>query len=70
MARGNECGHPERKHRAKGMCGACYHAARYLANPEKYRAKAEVLRKANREKFLAKTDAWTMSYPSPAVAHT
>ncbi len=21
----NECGHPERRHKANGMCGSCYH---------------------------------------------
>jgi len=33
-ARVNECGHPDRKHRAMGMCGPCYQAAWNKAHPE------------------------------------
>ncbi len=30
----NECGHPDRKHRANGMCASCYQVAWMKANPE------------------------------------
>lgn len=34
-ARTVECGHPERKHRARGMCASCYQVAWAKENPER-----------------------------------
>lgn len=45
MARVNECGHPERKHAARGMCWACYQNRPEYAAVRKERARADYLRK-------------------------
>ena len=34
MSTVNTCGHPDRKHDAKGMCASCYQAAWAKAHPE------------------------------------
>src|SRR3990167_971411 len=51
----NECGHPERKYLAKGMCSTCYMKA-YNADPKRktYNAKPEV--KAQARAYRAKPE--------------
>jgi len=51
----NECGHPERKYLAKGMCSTCYMKA-YNADPKRktYNAKPEV--KARQKAYNARPE--------------
>lgn len=46
----NECGHPERKHVAKGMCNACRLRVRYATDPKRYREQVRVWREDNPER--------------------
>lgn len=48
--------HPERKHRAKGLCNACYLKSLYPAGKNKYYLK-------NREKYLAINRQWRIEHP-------
>ena len=46
MPKLNTCGHPERKHHAKGMCHACY-MREYDADPARRERKREYMREYN-----------------------
>ena len=50
MSRTNECGHPERKHLARGMCAGCYSSWR-LKNQPGYRETQRRYRRSHREQF-------------------
>lgn len=45
MPRENECGHPERKHQARGMCNSCYVMWRRSKCPRTRRLKNEANRR-------------------------
>ena len=50
VARTPECGHPDRKHQAKGKCMNCYSAQQYRDRTAAYKAKAGEWKAANRER--------------------
>ncbi|SRR5712692_10222586 len=39
--------HPERKHKAKGLCSNCYTKKRYIDHPEKHKASCQMWNKKN-----------------------
>jgi hypothetical protein len=53
-ARVNECGHPEQKHRAKGLCQKCY----YVAHRDRYIARARAWQVENPERQRAFVDKY------------
>lgn len=64
--RTNECGHPERPHRAKGRCKACYERDLRAANPEAAERKRECARKwyaANPERQCENVRKWAAANP-------
>jgi len=63
MERVNECGHPERKHLARGRCRSCYDAHRYADDPEYAKEKARKRRVANPEYSIKYARKWRADNP-------
>ena len=55
--------HPDRKHRSKGLCGACYQHERQAANPEKHRERGRKRYAANPNKARERSRNWRKANP-------
>ena len=62
--------HPERPHKAKGLCGACSAAAWYAANKEENNLQSRAWYAANKEKRAATGRAYRAAHPESSRAQT
>jgi hypothetical protein len=64
------CGHPNQKHYAKGLCRPCYEKARDAANPERRRDVAKKRYQKDPELWKARAKNWVDNNPVKYLLRT